>query len=238
MSINHHPDEATLLSYAAGSLPLAFELLVACHLRSCPQCQQRVAQAEALGGMLLDALEPVPVEGRDELMKLMQPIAGDNPLLADDMALETMPHDEVGRAEMGSALTTDEPWRRAMQLPEPLQQFIDQGDQDMPWRRLVPGIQQIMLNRDDGQLRLLKIAPGISIPLHSHEGSEMTLILQGSYSDELGRFQAGDVADLEPDVEHQPITDGSEPCICLVATDAPLRFNGLLPRILQPFTGF
>jgi len=236
MSINHHPDEATLLSYAAGSLPLAFELLVACHLRSCPHCQARVAEAEALGGMLLEALEPVPVAGRDELMKLMQPEPAD-PMLTDDMALETMFDVDTGHNATGSSLIVEEPWRRAIELPKPLRHYLEHGDVDMPWRRLVPGIQQISLGEADGRLKLLKIAPGISIPLHSHEGSEMTLILEGSYTDELGRFQAGDVSDLD-EVEHQPITDGNAPCICLVATDAPLRFNDLLPRMLQPFTGF
>ena len=88
-----------------------------------------------------------------------------------------------------------------------------------------------------GTLRLFKIAPGMAIPLHTHNGNEMTLILKGSYSDELGRFKAGDVADLDNDTDHQPIADTQEDCICLIATEAPLKFKGLLPRLMQPFIG-
>lgn len=122
-------------------------------------------------------------------------------------------------------------------LPTPLLQLLEQGDPSLPWKLLVPGIQQIMLPCGDSYFRLLKIAPGVSIPLHTHTGSELTLILQGS-CDEMGRFCLGDVADLDPDVEHQPITDRAEACICLVVIDAPLQFKGFLPKLLQPFTGF
>ena len=31
-----------------------------------------------------------------------------------------------------------------------------------------------------------------------------------------------------------PTADEGDPCICLAATDAPLRFNAFMPRLLQP----
>jgi putative transcriptional regulator len=36
-------------------------------------------------------------------------------------------------------------------------------------------------------------------------------------------------------LNHQPIAEAGVDCICLAATDAPLRFNGVLARIAQPF---
>lgn len=217
MSINHHPDDATLLSYAAGSLPESFDVLVSCHLQRCKRCRDRVNEAEQVGATLLEMEVPVLADGaRERFMAMLD----EEPL--------PLP---VQNAEEGEDIG-----RRA--VPQVLKQMLEQGDTDLAWKRLVPGIQQIRLDTLDGGLRLLKIAPGISIPLHSHGGSELTLVLQGSYSDELGRFMAGDVSDLGTDVEHQPITDGAEPCICLVATDAGLRFRGFLPKLLQPFTGF
>ncbi|MCV6588281.1 MAG: cupin domain-containing protein [Marinobacterium sp.] len=274
MSINHHLDDATILSYAAGSLPHAFEVLVACHLRQCQHCRQRVAEAELLGGMLLEALEPLPLRDEASQPALLLADMPDMPATVDipDSALSVVDIDWASGATTLAATGADvaqpglhpinglpelpdsphqQPWRRSLILPEPLELLYQShcyesskghdtisGHEALPWKRLVPGIQHLPLESSEGNLRLLKIAPGISIPLHSHEGSELTLILQGSYCDELGRFQAGDVADLDCDTEHQPITDGNEPCICLVATDAPLRFNDLLPRMLQPFTGF
>ena len=56
----------------------------------------------------------------------------------------------------------------------------------------------------------------------------------GAYRDAIGHFAPGDVADLDSDVEHQPVTVPGVPCICVAATDAPLRFSGWMARMLQP----
>ena len=42
MSITHHPDDSTLMSYAAGSLPAALAVVVAAHLSVCPRCREEV----------------------------------------------------------------------------------------------------------------------------------------------------------------------------------------------------
>ena len=88
-----------------------------------------------------------------------------------------------------------------------------------------------------GSLRLLKIAPGKKIPEHGHGGTEITMVLTGSYRDAFGRFGPGDVADLDENVEHQPTVISSEPCICLVATEAPTRFKSFFGRLFQPLVG-
>ena len=89
----------------------------------------------------------------------------------------------------------------------------------------------------NASLFLLKIGPGRKIPEHGHGGTEMTLILSGSYSDAMGRFAKGDIADLDEHVEHQPVVDSEEPCICLVATEEPTRFKGIVSRLMQPLVG-
>lgn len=86
-------------------------------------------------------------------------------------------------------------------------------------------------------LIMLKIAPGKSMPVHSHGGSELTQILKGAYDDALGHFGPGDMADLDCDIEHQPVTSPGVPCICVAALDAPLRFPGWFARKLQPLVG-
>ena len=49
-----------------------------------------------------------------------------------------------------------------------------------------------------------------------------------------GAFRAGDLEVADDGLEHTPRTLGGEPCLCLAATDAPLRFRSILPRLLQP----
>jgi putative transcriptional regulator len=54
-------------------------------------------------------------------------------------------------------------------------------------------------------------------------------------SDCSGQFARGDVETASDDLDHQPVAGMGEACICLAATDAPLRFTTLLPRLMQPF---
>ena len=50
MSIHHHPDDSTILAYAAGALGEGFSLVLAAHMEYCPRCRAHLAEAEALGG--------------------------------------------------------------------------------------------------------------------------------------------------------------------------------------------
>jgi len=63
---------------------------------------------------------------------------------------------------------------------------------------------------------------------------ELTLVLQGRFDDETGTFGVGDLEIADEDLEHTPIAGAGDPCICLAATDAPLRFRTFVPRLLQP----
>ncbi|ANK79589.1 MAG: transcriptional regulator [Rhizobiales bacterium NRL2] len=214
MSIRHHPAETTLIAYAAGHLDEALSAIVASHLAVCPRCRGRSRLAEGIGGELLDSAEPAAL--RDDAL------------------------DAVLARIAGAGTETAEPAPRAGRhgVAAPLGQLLPERLSDIRWRTVGPGIRQARLGetgRDPEGLKLLKIAPGRSVPRHTHRGHEMTLIVSGSYTDELGRFQAGDIADLDGEVDHQPVSDTGEDCICIIATDAPLRFEGWVPRLMQPF---
>ena len=104
------------------------------------------------------------------------------------------------------------------------------------WKSLGMGVRQDILSNDaESSVRLLYIPGGQAVPDHSHHGLELTLVLQGSFHDETGRYGVGDLEIADDTLEHTPIADEGEPCICLAATDAPLRFRALVPRLLQPF---
>ncbi|HAD28863.1 MAG TPA: transcriptional regulator, partial [Rhodobacteraceae bacterium] len=104
------------------------------------------------------------------------------------------------------------------------------------WTPLGGGVKQAVLPTDKkAQARLLYIPAGQSVPDHGHRGLELTLVLQGSFADEVDHFGRGDIEIAGDDLDHQPVAGSEADCICLTATDAPLRFNGLIPRIVQPF---
>ena len=45
MKIDHHPDDATFMAYAAGTLSEGFSLVVAAHLEYCLRCRNNLAKA-------------------------------------------------------------------------------------------------------------------------------------------------------------------------------------------------
>ena len=100
---------------------------------------------------------------------------------------------------------------------------------------LFPMRQAVLKTSRAASARLLYIPAGAAVPDHGHGGLEMTLVLRGAFVDAAARFAAGDVEIANEDVSHMPVAEVAEDCICLTATDAPLRFNALIPRLAQPF---
>ena len=106
----------------------------------------------------------------------------------------------------------------------------------MKWRRVGGGVADAILRtRGDATVRLLRIPGGVAVPDHGHRGMELTLVLKGAFCDGSEQFRAGDVDVAGDETVHKPVAMPGEDCICLAATDAPLRFNALIPRIAQSF---
>lgn len=213
MSASFHPIDDVLLAYAAGSLDQAMALLVASHLTLCPRCRDEVARAEAVGGALLDDLPP-----SDTALDLL------------DVVLARL--DEPAPAVPVKLL----PPLPGSILPQPLRQSLG-GDLDrVRWKRLGQGLEQaLVLQSGPSRARLYRIAPGLRIPEHGHDGNELTLVLQGGFSDLNGHYLAGDIACADDGVVHRPTADRDGYCLCLAVTDAPLRLTGLLGRLVSPF---
>lgn len=212
--INHHLNDSILMAYSAGSLPEAFNLMVASHVSLCDECRSRIESFDAVGGAVLDGSELEAVDlSEDALAATMALIAGG--------PMETMP----ARPAIKDGI-----------LPAPLQDYVGGDLADVRWRSVGMGVKQAILpTSKDASARLLYIPAGAAMPDHSHRGIEMTMVLQGAFIDEGERFARGDVEIADSDVDHTPVADIGEDCICLAVTDGPLQFKSLLPKIAQPF---
>jgi putative transcriptional regulator len=117
--------------------------------------------------------------------------------------------------------------------PGPIAELL--GGAPPRWKPLGFGTKQAILWRgSEGVVRLLSIPAGQAVPDHGHRGIELTLVLSGSFSDEVGTFRAGDLEVADEGLVHVPKAGAEGPCICAAATDAPLRFQSFVPRLLQP----
>ncbi len=218
-NIRHHPKAHTLAAFAAGNLDEARSVVIATHLTLCDECRLAVRDFEALGGACLESISPVAM--------------GESALASFWM--------RAGAQERAASPASKRPANDfSLDAALPLSSYLKSGLDAVEWRSVAPGLAQHVIPAEGyrpGVLRLLKINPGVRIPKHSHGDEELTLILKGSYTDEVGDYARGDLADLDDEVLHAPLATGGEPCICLIATSAPLRFKTLVGRVAQPFIG-
>lgn len=212
-NVKHHLTDSLLMAYSAGTLPEAFNLIVAAHISMCDECRARAASFDSVGGALLDEAEAVALDDNS---------------FAETMRLITS-------GAMAPLPTPSRPTGKSV-LPAPVRDYVG-GDLDsVKWQSIGMGVKQSILpTSKDASIRLLYIPAGTAVPDHGHRGMELTLVLQGAFVDETDRFGPGDIEIADEELNHTPIADIGEDCICLAATDAPLRFNKLIPRIAQPF---
>jgi len=213
--IKHHLTDDLLMAYSAGTLPEAFNLVVATHISLCDECRARMGSFDAVGGELVAHAEAAQM-AEDSLTAIMAKIQAEAGVSEDK---------PLAAPAVGSGL-----------FPTPLRDYVSGDLEDVRWRKVGGGVSQAILKTSkDATVRLLKIPAGTAVPDHGHRGTELTLVLQGAFVDEHDRFGAGDIEVANEDLHHTPVAEAGVDCICLSATDAPLRFNGLLPRLAQRF---
>ncbi|WP_208347686.1 ChrR family anti-sigma-E factor [Pseudaestuariivita rosea] len=209
--IKHHLNDQLLMAYSAGTLPEAFNLIIAAHISMCDECRARMHSFDAVGGAVLEETSEVQMS--------------DGSLEATLALIGKGPKDPIKVLEKTSS-----------SLPQPLWDYAGRDLADVRWRSVGMGVKQSILKTSkDATARLLYIPAGSAMPDHGHNGLELTLVLQGAFEDEDDYFGAGDLEIADQHVHHTPVATIDQDCICLAVTDAKLKFSSLVPRIAQPF---
>jgi len=211
MSIHHHPSGETLAAFASGQLDEARALVVASHVALCPECRASLRRLEDFGGALLAGTDPAAMAG-DALARSLAALDA-SPVAAPSESLVTPPPRSDG-------------------LPAPLAAY-DLG----PWRWIGRGVElrKVDVVSDEGlRVFMLRAQPGTRLPRHRHKGDEWTSVFEGAFRHQHGRFGPGDFDEADESVEHHPTVEAGVPCICLVALDKGIAFQGWIGRLLQP----
>jgi putative transcriptional regulator len=210
MTPKHHPSEALLMDYAAGTLDAARDLVVGAHVASCEVCAREIALMETVGGAMLEALPPSPTTpgAMDELLGRIErpaPVAPSIDQKSDWIRVPT--------AVLEAART-----RR---------------------RWAAPGVWVAPITGDRKAMRayLLRIGKGMSVPRHTHRGAELVVVLKGAYADGEACHRAGDFAENAVELEHQPEATRDGECVCLIAAEGALVPRDWVGRLFQPFVG-
>ena len=229
----HHLTPDYLHNYAVGATSEAFSLIIATHLAMCPACRTLLAQEEAIGGAILADMKPAEASPRtlDAVLKRI----GDG---GRDKFLPKKASEKVLEKEADTGLQEGD-----ILIPQPLSNYIKARtirDLDqLKWTKL-PGFAEVNLTPEGAtaQIKLMRISAGVTMPKHTHTGTEITLVLHGGFADAHGTFGPGDLEIANASIDHAPRADEESDCICLAVLEAPLKFTGVFSRLLNPFMSF
>lgn len=206
--------DALMARYAAGVLPDPARVLVEAHLEMKSDNWRKVAGFEVLAAGILEDAEPVALRSRDRAL------------------------DAIFSAAPINVVTAAAKRPRAGLLPRALQDFIGFDVDEIPWKSKLPGFKEFNLGRVDGcDVSLFWIRAGRAVPAHTHEGYELSLILDGAFNDSRGRFAKGDISVADERVDHRPVAEKQRPCIGFAVSDAPLKLTGSLGQLLGDLIG-
>jgi putative transcriptional regulator len=203
-----HPSNELLAAYTSGTLPTAPGLVVACHLDLCSDCSAMVRRLEEVGGALLcDAPSAELSAGAvDKALAILEEPPPVSPATAAPRASGLPP--PLARARVG------------------------------PRRWFGPGrwIAAVRTAPADHWRTFLLRAPlGAAIPSHGHGGPEYVCVLEGAFQNG-GVHVRGDFLENPDDHEHRLHVTSGGPCLCVIATQGPLKWGGPM-RLLAPLLG-
>ena len=105
------------------------------------------------------------------------------------------------------------------------------------WKSVYRGFKEFSISvNDNDSVKLIKMDPGTSVPLHSHHGKEYILVLDGSFCDEFGEYNKGDMQINDQKIKHHPVASNKDGCICLSITENDVIFFGKFGSLLNLFT--
>ena len=108
---------------------------------------------------------------------------------------------------------------------------------NIDWKTVYKGFKEFKISlNDNDSIKLIKMDPGTSVPLHSHNGKEFILVLDGSFCDEYGEYNKGDMQINDQQIKHNPTASNSDGCVCLSITENDVVFFGKYGSALNLFT--
>ncbi|WP_394176949.1 ChrR family anti-sigma-E factor [Thalassotalea litorea] len=217
--IKHHPTTNLLQSFSAGELPASLSAAISIHVDMCPVCQQQVGELT----------EQYAEQSFDQPAQMSQQQSFNE--TADIMALIDDITDDESIAEVGERYVAKEFQikDKNYKMPRALQSMAIGSFSG------IGKLNRARIELGEGEIHtsLMQIQPGGMIPEHTHKGFELTLLLDGEFSDDMGTYQAGDFIWLDGSHQHNPKTEDG--CLCLTVVSDALHFTQGFGKLLNPF---
>jgi putative transcriptional regulator len=214
MTIEHHPDDSLLAGFAAGTLDHGQHVAIATHLVSCPHCRTFMHAMERVGGEVLASLAPSPMS--------------DGAFAAVEA--------QLSKPAPAAVVTRKAPAVAEQEIPG-LPGFVRHYGFGH-WKWLAPAVHLrpiVLPYASDTRVFLLRSGPRTRMLLHTHTGLEMTCVLSGAFRQDGAYYGPGDFDMGDDTIEHRPVVEDGQDCVCLVAMRGELQLHGWLGRLMQPF---
>jgi putative transcriptional regulator len=213
---NFHPSQELLSAFAQGELSPGMSVALSAHIELCADCRDKTSEIES--NTIMAWLQTPDDASAPDFSDMVSAI------VSQPQSTEEPSRDEYAVQEMHML-------NHSVMLPRVLAKAASEG---LVWKKLAGGINQALVRLDDEtQCEFIYMTPGSQVPVHRHQGSEVTLVLDGSFSDELGHYRASDFVVRSKEHMHRPASD--EGCLCFAVLDSPLTFTKGLARLMNPF---
>ena len=242
---NHHPSQGLLISFNEGSLSTGLSVAVSAHLEYCGSCRRESDSIKAELAQQWLSADPSSNTGAGSAKN----VTGSNETgssasrqeyrfksasfeaLLENITSRPQMLEESRQSKSKASPVELHMHERSVKLPRVLARVAEKG---VIWRKLAGGIDTATLTLDrDAQCDFMYMKPGSQAPKHTHRGIEVTLVLDGTFEDELGEYRPGDFVLRQSDQTHTPRSDDG--CLCYSVLDSPLLFTSGWSRLLNPF---
>jgi putative transcriptional regulator len=207
-----HPSSDQLIEFSSGVGSSAMNIAVSAHLHFCPDCQRQVIEYESVAAVLFEQQSEVAVAD-DGFAQLMDSIASQP--TAPPVAKRPTPS----------------------RFPLVVEKLIAQDTESMHWQKPMKNLRvsQLLTDEQGLILGLHHMKAGCRVPQHTHRGHEISLVIEGGFSDQMGSYGPGDFIHLSTEHHHSPQADADGDCWLLSVVEAPVKLTGPWGWILNPF---
>jgi putative transcriptional regulator len=229
--INHHPKIDLLIQYVNGELPASISAGIKIHADLCPKCNNQIIELTKHAAETSFAQEDTLVDISSEVLSLK----GDEPEYNFDA--QSMINNITDMPAETELKVDDTPVSITLRGVEyELPNVMKHMSLGKPAQIGKLSRSRILLDEGHIHSSLLRIEAGGSIPEHTHNGYEITLLLEGSFKDDMGEYVAGDFIVLDGKHQHQPMSELG--CLCYTVVSDSLHFTQGINKLLNPIGSF
>jgi putative transcriptional regulator len=209
-----HPGSDQLIEFSSGSCSSAMSIAISTHLHFCSLCRLQVNENEATAAVLFEQQAAASVD-TDSFKRLMARIQ-----TSPEAPVEAMPK----KAKAG-------------RFPAVIEKLINGNIESLNWQKPVKNLRVSHLMKDESGLilGLHHMKSGGRVPHHTHRGNEISIVVEGGFSDEMGSYGPGDFIHLTGEHNHSPQADADGDCWLVSVVEAPVKLTGPLGWIVNPF---